>query len=195
MHVVGWLAFSGNWKQGCWKYVWPVGNLCCSEWVTDGRQGGESILVFSPISITPDQVNQLFGLTDLQKTKQKQSRIQHFMFLVSEVEFGGSSVAWNTQGSFHHVPSIMPITQLPPSPTHLPSSDPVCFLQLESSVVVSLADFLLFFLPFTLKRHLLILTQSISCHSAPRALKVKFQLQGCLPEHPHHATQRSVILL
>lgn len=37
MHVVGWLAFSGNWKQGCWKYVWPVGNLCCSEWVTDGR--------------------------------------------------------------------------------------------------------------------------------------------------------------
>ena len=40
------------------------------------------------------------------------------VLLVTGVEFSDSSVAYNTQYSFHQVPSLMPITQLthPPTP-------------------------------------------------------------------------------
>ena len=38
------------------------------------------------------------------------------MLLVSEAEFSDSSVAYNTQCSSRHVPSFMPVTQLPLSP-------------------------------------------------------------------------------
>ena len=43
--------------------------------------------------------------------------------LVSDVEFSDSSVAYNTQGSLHHMPSLMLITQLSHPLTHLPSSN------------------------------------------------------------------------
>lgn len=64
----------------------------------------------------------------------------NMQYIISEVEFSDLSVAYNSQGSLHHLPSLMPITQLPhpPTPNTLPSKHfSVCFLWLRISFGLS----------------------------------------------------------
>ena len=61
--------------------------------------------------------------------------------LVSELKFSDSSVAYNTQCSSHHIPSLVPITQLLHPPTYLPSSNLVCFLEFSISYGLSPSQF------------------------------------------------------
>ena len=77
------------------------------------------------------------------------------MLLVSEIEFNDSSIVYNTQCSFPHsptdhflihMPSLMPITQLPrPSPPSPPAT--LSFFPMIGSPLwfISIFDFILFF--------------------------------------------------
>lgn len=78
----------------------------------------------------------LFGNSLFSKFKFNQP--MYIISLVSDVEFIHSSVAYNTQSSSHHMPSLMPIPQLPLPPSTSPPEPSVCFLELRVSHSFSL---------------------------------------------------------
>ena len=65
----------------------------------------------------------------------KFNKLTYSVLLVSEVDFSDSPIACNTQYSLHHMPFLMPITQLSCPPSHPPPATLSLFLMIESLMV------------------------------------------------------------
>ena len=75
-------------------------------------------------------------------------QLAYSILLVSEVEFSDSSVAYNTQCSLYHMPSLMPITQLPHPPPTPPATLSLFPIVKSLSWFFSLTDDFPFSFPF-----------------------------------------------